>query len=86
MGSGDNNLYAFNPDGTLKWSYTTGEGVLSSPAIGSDGTIYVGSWDKNLYAIGAGAPVPVPEFNAIGLLALVGIMSIVLLAVMKKRK
>jgi hypothetical protein len=25
--------------------------VTSSPAIGSDGTIYVGSYDKNLYAI-----------------------------------
>ena len=25
--------------------------VTSSPAIGSDGTIYVGSYDNNLYAI-----------------------------------
>jgi outer membrane protein assembly factor BamB len=25
--------------------------VASSPAIGSDGTVYVGSWDKKLYAI-----------------------------------
>ncbi|MCX7654866.1 MAG: PQQ-binding-like beta-propeller repeat protein, partial [Fervidobacterium sp.] len=25
--------------------------VYSSPAIGLDGTIYVGSWDGNLYAI-----------------------------------
>ena len=35
----------------LKWSYTTGDTVKSSPAIGSDGTIYVGSYDENLYAI-----------------------------------
>ena len=35
---------------TLKWSFTTGGVIMySSPAIGSDGTIYVGS-DK-LYAI-----------------------------------
>ena len=34
-----------------KWSFKTGEGVDSSPAIGNDGTIYVGSRDKNLYAI-----------------------------------
>ena len=25
--------------------------VYSSPAIGSDGTVYVGSYDKKLYAI-----------------------------------
>jgi len=39
-----------NNDGTLKWTYTTWDYVRSSPAIGSDGTIYVGSGDK-LYAI-----------------------------------
>ena len=37
--------------GTLKWSYTTGSWIVSSPAIGADGTIYVGSADKKLYAI-----------------------------------
>jgi len=26
-------------------------GLCSSPAIGADGTIYVGSWDYNLYAV-----------------------------------
>ena len=39
------------PNGTLKWAYTTGGNVGSSPAIASDGTIYVGSWDGKLYAI-----------------------------------
>ena len=34
-----------------KWTFDTGGGVDSSPAIGSDGTIYFGSWDQNLYAI-----------------------------------
>jgi outer membrane protein assembly factor BamB len=34
-----------------KWSFTTGSYVSSSPAIGADGTIYVGSDDYNLYAI-----------------------------------
>jgi len=38
-------------DGTVKWSFETGDGIESSPAIGSDGTVYVGSWDNNLYAI-----------------------------------
>ena len=36
---------------TAKWVFTTGGQVLSSPAIGEDGTIYVGSADKKLYAI-----------------------------------
>ena len=30
---------------------TTGGGGVSSPAIGSDGTVYVGSDDNKLYAI-----------------------------------
>ena len=38
-------------DGAVKWSFETGDGVESSPAIGSDGTIYVGSHDSKLYAI-----------------------------------
>ncbi len=39
-----------NP-GKLKWSFTTGWYVTSSPAIGYDGTIYIGSEDRKLYAI-----------------------------------
>ncbi|MFC1944923.1 PQQ-binding-like beta-propeller repeat protein [Chloroflexota bacterium] len=35
----------------LKWSFDTGTYVRSSPAIGSDGTIYCGSFNGNLYAI-----------------------------------
>jgi len=37
--------------GSQKWQFTTGSAVQSSPAIGNDGTIYVGSEDDNLYAI-----------------------------------
>ena len=33
------------------WEFETGGYVGSSPAIGSDGTVYVGSRDKKLYAI-----------------------------------
>ena len=36
--------------GALAWSYTTGNGVFSSPAVAADGTIYVGSDDSYLYA------------------------------------
>ena len=37
--------------GDLIWEFETGDDVYSSPAIGSDGTIYFGSNDNNLYAI-----------------------------------
>ncbi|HXK70393.1 MAG TPA: PQQ-binding-like beta-propeller repeat protein, partial [Caldisericia bacterium] len=39
-------------NGTLKWKFKTDGMVQSPPAIGSDGTIYVGSNDGYLYAIG----------------------------------
>jgi serine/threonine-protein kinase len=38
--------------GNLKWKYTTGGQVFSSPAI-SGGVVYVGSGDNNLYALDA---------------------------------
>ncbi len=44
-------LLAINPDGTLKWSYTTESYHISSPVIDGDGTVYVGSYDNNLYAL-----------------------------------
>ena len=37
--------------GTPIWEFKTGSVVFSSPAIGSDGTVYVGSDDNKLYAI-----------------------------------
>lgn len=63
VGSGDGNLYAVcntldtdlntcpGGPGTPKWAFPTGGPVESSPAIGRDGTIYVGSDDGGLYAI-----------------------------------
>ena len=33
------------------WEFETGREVQSSPAIGPDGTVYVGSVDKKVYAI-----------------------------------
>lgn len=37
--------------GTLKWKFKVGWCVFSSPAIGADGTIYVGSGDDRIHAI-----------------------------------
>ncbi|WP_159433091.1 outer membrane protein assembly factor BamB family protein [Thiohalospira halophila] len=36
---------------TIKWEYSTGDLVWSSPAVGPDGTVYVGSDDDHVYAL-----------------------------------
>jgi outer membrane protein assembly factor BamB len=55
IGGWDGFLYAFNPNGTLKWSFKALDYVLTSAAIGEDGTIYFGSDSESftayLYAI-----------------------------------
>src|SRR3989338_1637965 len=38
-------------DGTVKWTFETGAGIESSPAIASDGTIYITSFSNFLFAI-----------------------------------
>jgi outer membrane protein assembly factor BamB len=52
-GADDGHLYARNTsDGSIKWRSTWSYGgIQSSPAIGSDGTIYVGTQYGNLCAI-----------------------------------
>ncbi len=37
--------------GTVLWEFKTGHLVGSSPAVGADGTVYVGSGDKKVYAL-----------------------------------
>ena len=62
VGAESDRFYAINPDGSVKWNFFTGEipkGATrvrpafysSSPALGADGTIYMGSNDHNLYAL-----------------------------------
>jgi len=53
VGSEDENIYAINPDGTLKWQYKTHHEIDTSPAIGTDGSIIlgVGFTDDRLYSI-----------------------------------
>src|SRR5208282_3668875 len=66
FGSNDGYLYAisdqfcfsspgeFYPCGVDKWAFATNNtalGLDSSPVIGADGTIYIGSTDNNLYAL-----------------------------------
>ena len=38
--------------GDRPWTFETGRGVFSTPVIGGDGTVYVGSADSYFYAIG----------------------------------
>ena len=39
-------------EGSLKWVFHAEDAIYSSPALSPDGTIYVGSWDGHLYALG----------------------------------
>ncbi|MDC0219768.1 PQQ-binding-like beta-propeller repeat protein, partial [Verrucomicrobia bacterium] len=48
------------------WDFATGDDVHSSPTIGSDGTVYVGSFDNKLYAINGKSGVKLWEFVAGG--------------------
>jgi outer membrane protein assembly factor BamB len=48
-----NRLYALNASsGALLWKYTTGDKVVSSPAV-ANGVVYILSWDDNEYALNA---------------------------------
>ena len=46
-GISSNNAYA--TDAIQKWWFKAPSSGISSPAIGSDGTIYVGSWRTIMY-------------------------------------
>jgi outer membrane protein assembly factor BamB len=55
VGSKNGFLYAINPNGTLKWKTILNpdpirNGIISSPTIADDGTIYVGAFEK-FYAV-----------------------------------
>ncbi|MGE0792076.1 MAG: PQQ-binding-like beta-propeller repeat protein [Sandaracinaceae bacterium] len=50
--TGGPHLYAIDADGHVRWRFRArGAFLLSSPAIDSDGTLYIGSIDDHLYAI-----------------------------------
>lgn len=44
-------VFAFNPDGTLKWRFKVQDWIESSPSIAEDGTIYTGSKEGRVYAL-----------------------------------
>ena len=55
-----------NKPDTVLWEFVTGSLVYSSPAIGPDDTIYVGSLDNKLYAINGKSGVKLWEFKTGG--------------------
>jgi outer membrane protein assembly factor BamB len=53
VGSYDDNVYCLDAEnGSLIWSFTTGNIVFSSPAV-TNGRVYVGSYDDNVYCLDA---------------------------------
>jgi outer membrane protein assembly factor BamB len=50
FGSSDHNVYALGEDAQVRWVFQTGDSVLASPKV-DQGTVYVGSVDKTLYAL-----------------------------------
>lgn len=60
FGSEDGKIHAINPDGSMKWEFATEDAFYcATPAIGSDGTLYMCSDTGTLYAIGS-APSGLP--------------------------
>lgn len=66
FGTHENNLYAVNPDGTLKWTFDCGDpvsgpsaqgdgdikkGIISTPAVDVNGTIYFTSLSNYMFAL-----------------------------------
>lgn len=50
---GQSEFYAMEPDGFLRWFYSHGRSLASSPCIGADGTFYFNDNDSRLLAIGS---------------------------------
>jgi len=53
FGGRDGFVYCISPQGKLVWKFETGDHVDSGAVLGPDGTLYIGSDDRRLYAFGA---------------------------------
>lgn len=51
FGSSNNAIYAVRPNGTQAWRTVVGDWVDAAPLVAGDGAIYVGSYDRKLYAL-----------------------------------
>ena len=52
VGDSDGVLHALSRTGQEIWRYVLKSNIISAPAIGDDGTLYVTSYDSTVYAIG----------------------------------
>lgn len=63
VGSLDHNLYALDSQtGVIRWSFNTGDSILSAPTI-SNGRIYLGSNDGKIYVIDARTGIELHNFS-----------------------
>ncbi|MBN2289741.1 MAG: PQQ-binding-like beta-propeller repeat protein, partial [Candidatus Glassbacteria bacterium] len=47
----DRRLHAINPEGTLKWRVRVGAGARMPPVVGADGTVYLASKGDSVFAL-----------------------------------
>lgn len=59
---GGQNIWVIN-GGIEVWHYSSGDVIRSSAAIADNGTAYIGSYDKNLYAFAAHSSDPLGKFD-----------------------
>ncbi len=59
LGQDIGNLYAFNIDGSVKWKFECNTELEGAPAIDADGTVYVGTGNGKIIAIGNNTNGPV---------------------------
>lgn len=57
------NIVVLGKDGIEKWKYISGDVVRSTPTVADDGTFYIGSYDKKLYAFKADSSEPLASFG-----------------------
>jgi outer membrane protein assembly factor BamB len=69
---------------TLLWTYVTGGEVFSSPSV-VNGVVYVGSFDGNVYALGASPTSSNTPFIIIGVVAAFIIVAAVVFLMFRKR-
>jgi len=51
VGSQDDSIYCLSPDGEVLWQHNIGQDVDATPALGPDGTLFVGADDGRLHAL-----------------------------------
>ena len=60
VASRDGKVYVLSPSGALFSTFETKGAIVAAMALGADGTLYVGSQDRRLYALEEGDPTAAP--------------------------